>query len=383
MQIYASFKAELRYVLTSRKTFLLLFGIPLFYTLLFGYMYRANAIKHIPTVILDENQSAMSRSFSDLFVDSERLQVVAIVDAEEEMQRYLASEQALVAIGIPADFAKKIKSGHGSKALFMVNANNLVYANSALTCMREIIGVYNAQLGKKLLQGVKQLPQESLRGAAPLSFRVRLLNNPTNAYTYFMLPGMTMNSIQISIILCTCVALLREYQNPQASAAEIFWGKLLCYWLGGTMMAIVAVFLNIALFGLPLRGSVFSIFFLCAAFTFVITNIGLLFSTLGQGVLGPLNPLHLIYIMSSLLCSGFSWPRLATDLFFHIYCFFLPIAHVAESLRDLLLAGHAPHLINHIVVLFFSGTMLSLLTIYRFRGRREKLLLAQGKGIGG
>lgn len=380
MKLYDVFVKELRYIFFVKKIALLLFGVPLGFAVLFGLMYSTDIVESIPTVIYDQDQSNASRSLIQAFADSQRFQLVGVVNTQEEMDQYILSQEAIVAVGIPADFSKQIKLGHGTEVLLEMNAINMMYTNSALAFGREIITTYNVGLGQKLAEGANQVPLQALRTASPVVLRERLLYNPASSYSSYLLPGLVTNGVQIGIILGVCTALLREFRAADSwrttSSAEMVAGKLLSYWICATLAAITSITVCVIAFKVVFRGSMGSLLLICSAFTFMIVNLGLLFSAMAHDERQPIHPLTLLYIVPAFLYSGYNWPHIAKSSFVYIYSLFLPMTYAAETIRDILLAGYSPDLLPNSAVLYFAGTIIGLLTVIVCAHRSKNLVAA-------
>ena len=161
----------------QRKTLFFLVAFPLLYMLLFGTVYMTSMVKYIPCVVYDQDQSGTSRQLIQAFEDSERYQIVAFVNSEEEMQQYLLNKEAQAAVSIPLDFAKDVKRGKGSQVLVIVNGSNLLFANSLISSAMEIVDTFIAGAGQKLVEASGFLPEEALGKAAAVQIRVRILHN--------------------------------------------------------------------------------------------------------------------------------------------------------------------------------------------------------------
>lgn len=73
MSIRAVMVEELRRIFRrGSKTALILFGIPVVYTILFGMVYSSERMEYIPTLIYDQDNSPASRTLIQAFADSER-----------------------------------------------------------------------------------------------------------------------------------------------------------------------------------------------------------------------------------------------------------------------------------------------------------------------
>jgi ABC-2 type transport system permease protein len=382
-EFYFNFCKELQYIFCDGKgqAGYFIFGIPLFFTLLFGFVYSPDVLKGMPTVIYDQDQSVASRSLVLAFSDSERFDIVGVVDSEEEMEDYLNREQAMVVVGIPADFAKHIKSGVGTEVLLSVNAKNLMYPNSAMNFAKEIITTYNIGVGKKLVEAIGQVPNQALYTTAPIATRIRILYNPTDSYTPFMLPGMAANGLQIGIILSISFAIIREYKNQELwsrySAGSIVVGKLMAYWLCAFGAAIISFSCYMYLYEVPFRGSLENLLLIYAAFTFAVTSLGLFFSALAPNEIMPFHPIEFIYFMPAFLYSGYSWPNIAKNSFAYLYAHLLPLNYAADTIRDILLIGYAGELLQNVFVLACGGVVVCSITIGICKHRVKKIGLAK------
>ena len=65
--------------------------------------------------------------------------------------------------------------------------------------------------------------------------------------------------------------------------------------------------------------------------------------------------------------------------FSRVFSAFMPLTYMAETLRDLLLAGYAPFLVQNICIMFGGGLILSLLTMLLVFLRQKRLQRAIAK----
>jgi ABC-2 type transport system permease protein len=378
MRLQQIIRHEANYMLRQNpKVVLMLFLIPLLYTLLFGFAYSANVVKHIPTVIYDQDQTPASFALLQAFADSERYKIVAQVSSQEEMEQFLYEDEALVALVIPPKFSQDIKLGNSSQVMVTINTPNLMFSNSILGTFPEIIQTVSAGMGQKSLEGLSQMPSQALATAAPIRLALRVLNNPTLSYNNFMLPGLGANGLQLAIMLSICYIFTREYatigQWKETSAPLITLGKMLPYWIFSMISFIISLWAAIQVFSVPFRGDVGSLLLIGSAFTFAIVNVGAFFSVIAPNEVASVQ-LPMLYIMPAFLFSNYSWPALAMNEFSHLFSAILPLTYAADTIRDILLAGYAPSLVTNAAILFAFGSLLFLITSCIFSLRRKKLL---------
>lgn len=368
---------ELDFIFRKSKAACFLFGLPFVFTLLCGFVYSQNTLKAIPTVFYDQDQSSASRSLLMAFADSERFEIVGVVDTEEAMEKYLQNEQALVAIGVPADFAANIKKGLGTEVLLSVNAENLMYPNSAINFAREILTTYNIGLGKKLVEAIGQVPNQAIYTVQPIATRMRILYNPTDSYSPFMLPGLATNGLQIGIILAICLAIVREYKQQilwqKYSTLCIVAGKLAAYWVCAVFAAVLACGMYIYFYAVPFHGEWGSLLLIYGAFTFAVTSLGLLFSAAATSEIIPFHPIEFLYFMPAFLYSGYSWPHIAKNSFTYLYSYILPMNYAVDTIRDLLLIGYSADLWQNVVILGTGGVSVFIATVGVCRYRVAKM----------
>ena len=128
MKLVEIIREETKYLLSGRVPLLLIIlGLPIFFTILFGVIYGENVVNHIPMVIYDQDQSSLSRTLIQMYTDSERYDVVSYVSTQEDMEAAINNGEALVALAIPNDFSKNVKKGIGADIMLIANSTNNMF----------------------------------------------------------------------------------------------------------------------------------------------------------------------------------------------------------------------------------------------------------------
>ena len=94
----------------DKRSLILSLIVPVFLVMLFGFALTMD-VKHVKTVIYDQSRTSTSRSFIEKFTHTEYLDIVAYADSYKEIDRYIDSGGAIMAVVIPVDFQRTIKSG--------------------------------------------------------------------------------------------------------------------------------------------------------------------------------------------------------------------------------------------------------------------------------
>lgn len=200
--LYAIAKEEFLYLIKGRPPVALVpFIVPLGFAVLFGLIYQENVVNHIPMVVWDEDQSATSRSLIEAYTDADRFTFVAQVSDEASMREAIHDGEARAALAIPKNFDKALKSGRGADFMLMVDSSNNMFGNAAISASQEISRSFSVAAGQQLLESQGLLPDDAMNSVYPVRMGARILGNPANGYSSFMLSGLMMNGLQIGVML--------------------------------------------------------------------------------------------------------------------------------------------------------------------------------------
>ena len=101
--------------------------VPILQTLIFGYAINYD-VKHLKTVVLDEDKSYDSRELVAKMTASEYFDIVKHVGSEAEMRHEIDAGHASVGLVIDHDYGKNRRRGTSAKALLVVNASDTTTA---------------------------------------------------------------------------------------------------------------------------------------------------------------------------------------------------------------------------------------------------------------
>lgn len=257
--LYAIAKEEILYLIKGRPPVALVpFIVPLGFAVLFGLIYQENVVNHIPMIVWDEDQSATSRSLIEAYTDADRFTFVAQVSDEASMREAIHAGEARAALAIPKNFDKDLKSGRGADFMLMVDSSNNMFGNAAISASQEISRSFSVAARQQLLESQGLLPNEAMNSVYPVRMGARILGNPANGYSLFMLSGLMMNGLQIGVMLSLAPALVTELLQPRWRRKHpllILVGKSLPYWLLSFTAYLLSLYLIIHVFAVPMRGS--------------------------------------------------------------------------------------------------------------------------------
>ena len=115
-------------------TVLVFLVIPLITGMILGYEMSSNVAMHIPTVIVDHDNSEFSRDFVQYVSDSEYFKVIEEADNDDRIQDAIYHREAFVGVIVPEGFYRDLRDGKAPKILTFYDGSTLAalsYSSSA------------------------------------------------------------------------------------------------------------------------------------------------------------------------------------------------------------------------------------------------------------
>jgi ABC-2 type transport system permease protein len=360
--LYKEFLVVLRDPLTL---FFMLFP-PLIEMIAFGYALDTD-VKHIPTVVFNEDNTTESRQLIDQFVNTQTFRVVAEVHSITELADFIRRGKAYVGIQIPPDFTRHLHAGRNAQIQVLIDGSNSTIASSALNTSLNV-GFRNAVLQLTAKTGIHDLPVE---------VRPQILYNPEMRSPNFFVPGVIGVVLQIATTFATAMALVRERERgtleqllvSPLSRWGLMLGKLTPYLILGMAMAAALFAIMRLLFHVPIVGDLGALALATLFYVFALLSLGLLISTRAQNQIQALE-MSMIFILPSVFFSGFIFPRETMPWIFYALGSVLPATYYIELERALVLRGAslADFGLN-MVILAGMGLALFSLCALRFKQR--------------
>src|SRR5437870_357946 len=118
-------------VLRDPMTLFFMFFPPLIEMIAFGYALD-NDVKHMSTVVFDEDKTVETRQIIDQFENTQTFRVVHHATSLSEMMAYLRQGKAYVGVQIPPNFTRNVHAGHSAQIQVLVDGSSSTIALQAL-----------------------------------------------------------------------------------------------------------------------------------------------------------------------------------------------------------------------------------------------------------
>jgi drug efflux transport system permease protein len=345
-------------------TLFFMFFPPLIEMIAFGYALD-NDVKHMATIILNEDRTVESRQLIDRFVNTQTFRVVGEVQSLEEMKSEMRKGRAYVGIQIPPTFTRDIRAGRSAQVQLLVDGSNSTTALQAL----------NTGLGVALTQSVESLLRETGRRDVPIDIRPQMLYNPAMRSPNFFVPGVIGVVLQIGTTVATAMALVRERERgtleqllvSPLSRAGLMLGKLVPYLCIGMAMAVILFLIMRFMFDVPIVGNVVGMMFSTLVYVFALLSLGLLVGTKATNQMQALQ-MSMVFLLPSVFFSGFIFPRETMPWIFYALGALFPTTYFIALMRAIILRGaHFFEYWPNLAILILMSILLFVLCALRFR----------------
>ncbi|MCB9726885.1 MAG: ABC transporter permease [Deltaproteobacteria bacterium] len=357
---------EVMHILRDRQVLVFALGMPVLLLLLFGYAVSFD-VEHIPLAVIDQDHTPQSRELRAAFVSGDTFVPVVETSDAEAVEPLFRRNVARIALVIPHGYGRALGRGETAEVQLLADGSDNTTASVAL-------GYANA-----LALSVNQRSLATILGTAepPLSVRVRTLFNPGLESAIFLVPGLMVLILVIIAVMLTALTIAREYErgsmeqlfSTPVGRLSIILGKLGPYFVLGLVQVLLTLTLGVALFGVPVNGSVLLLFAVAAVFLLAMLMQGLLISVVARNQMLASQLALLSTVLPALLLSGFIFPIENMPPLLQGIANVLPPMHFVRALRAILLRGNGIAVIWP-DVLALAAFFVVLLTLATRRFRR-------------
>ena len=355
---------EFLVVLRDPMTLFFMFVPPLIQLIAFGFALDTD-VKHLATIVLDEDQTRESRELMDEFVNTQTFRVVGHARSVTELAEAIRRGKAFVGVQIPPGFTRDLHAGRTAHVQVLIDGSNSTIASSSLNTSLNI-GFLRAMLQLAARTGIRDLPVE---------VRPQILYNPEMRSPNFFVPGVIGLVLQIATMFATAMSLVRERERgtleqlmvSPLSRGGLMLGKLTPYLCIAMLMAVGLLGIMVWVFHVPIAGDLSALLIANLLYVFALLSLGLLISTQAQNQIQALE-MCMVFILPSVFFSGFIFPRETMPWIFYAIGAVLPATYYIELQRAIVLRGAtlADFWFN-IVVLAAMGAALFSLCALRFK----------------
>jgi ABC-2 type transport system permease protein len=362
---------ELLQLRRDRLTVGMMIGLPVLQLLLFGYAINTD-VRHMPTVVYDQDDSAQGRDFVQRMQATGYYDIAGHVDSYEEISRALRSGVARVAIVVPPGYSDDLSAGRTARLQLVVDGSDPQTVASALNTAATLAASRGVEIRAETL---------ARRGLADAGETIHL--EPTTWYNEdqrtatYIVPGLVGVILTMTMVMLTAMAIARERERGTLEQlivspirrAELVAGKIIPFvGIGYVQMTLVLGIGSFA-FDVPVVGSLALLYALAALFIAANLALGMLFSTLVKTQQQAMQ-MSFFFLLPNILLSGFMFPWEGMPAPAQWLAQGLPLTHFLRICRGITLKGSTFTDVQGEVV-WLAGILLVLFTLASLRFRKK------------
>ena len=334
-------QAELLHVVRDRATLAQVLIVPMVQILIL-----ANAatfeIRDSRMWVVDLDRTTASRGLVNRFAASGHFEVAGSTPSLDAADEALLRGETTLTLVVPRHFeADLVRTGHANVEV-VVNAEKGAAAGIVQSYAATILGAYSVELARLRLSDFG-----GAGAAAPLiDLRYRSRYNPTLNYQHYMVPGILVALVTIIGTLLTAQNIAREKELgtleqlnvTPITRGQFIAGKLLPFWLIGLIELALGLMLGVAVFGVPVRGSLLLLFGVAGLYLLVALGIGLWVSAIVET---QQQAMFIVFFIVNIymLMSGLFTPIDSMAPWAQTFAELNPVRHFVAISRAILLKG--------------------------------------------
>ena len=361
---------ELLQLRRDRMTLAMMIVLPIVQLLLFGYAINTD-VRHIPTVIFDQDHSAASRELAQSLRVTGFYDLLGDVRSYVEIENAMRSGRARAALVIPASYASNLRAGRASQLQLIVDGSDPQTVGSAINTAS---GLVAARASELMLAKLARLGAAQGAAVQPIQLEPSTWYNPELRTAVYVVPGLIGVILTMTMVMLTAMAIARERERgtleqlivSPVRRVELVLGKILPYTVIGYVQMTLILLAGRLVFDVPLSGSLRLLYAL--SFLFIAANLalGLFFSTLAKTQQQAMQ-MSFFFLLPNILLSGFMFPFESMPRPAQLIAQALPLTHFLRIVRGITLKGAGfADVAQELVWLFGIFTALVVLTSLRF-----------------
>jgi len=173
--------------------------VPLFYPLLYSWIYANEVVREVPVAIVDRSHSHLSREFARRFDASPDVKAAYHCNSLEEAKDLIGRQKAYGALYFPADFQTKINRLEQAHVSIYCDMSFMLYYKNIFQTATSVAGEMNAKI--QIARAGNYTDRENEITTKPLDFDGVQMFNATGGYGNFIIPGVLMLVLQQTLLL--------------------------------------------------------------------------------------------------------------------------------------------------------------------------------------
>lgn len=348
-------RKEFLAILKDRSSRIVLIMPVITQSILFGYAATYD-LSNAPYAVLDQSRSAASTELLSKLDATGIFRRIANLDTQDEIKAIIDSGDALMVLQFSPSFEQDLYAGRQADVQLILDARNSNSAGSAAAYITTIVGQFN-QDWRRAMGG----------GEPPLSVVSRSWYNPNLETRWNFMPSLIASLAFLQTLMLSALSVAREREQgtfdqllvTPMSPTEIMIGKAIPPIMIGLVQSTIVLVMTIFWFGVPLSGSLVTLYLGLLFFMISSVGVGLAISALSANMQQAMFYSFML-IMPLMLLSGLATPVRNMPMPIQILTYANPLRFAIDLVQRVYLEGVGLLVLWHDLVPLFVIAIITL-----------------------
>ena len=362
-------RKEFIQVFHDPRMYVIIFLIPVFETIVFGYAVTAD-VKHVSVAVCDLDNSALSRELVDQFCQSRYFDYTSRVSDSRKAREALDCGKTQVVLLVNHGLQNDLIAGRTASIQLLVDGSDSNTGGIILQYASNITRIFSDN--HQSLSNIRARPDTARQ---IVELQPRTWFNENREGRNFYIPGVIALLVSMLALLLPSMSIVREKEEGTMEQLMVTPVRQLEFILGKTLPFAFLAYANLGLngvlgvfwFEIPIRGSLCLLVCVTAVYIVSMISVGLLISTISTTQQQAMMTTFLVFYPGVLL-SGFVFPISNMPVVVQWITLLNPIRHFLTVVRGIFLKGSGVSTLwPQVAILFLMASFLFTLAIVRFK----------------
>ncbi len=345
---------------------MILFLIPIFQILIFGYVVN-NEVKDAKIAILDLSKDNITTEIIAKLDAADDIEVVKYLNTYDEIDGEFKANHVKAVIVFENNFANNLTKEKNANIQVVLDASDPNLANILNSYTTAIINNYIKE---------KNVNASGIN----IGFETKMWFNENLSSAYMFVPGSMALILMVITALMSSVSIVKEKEMgtmeillvSPLKPIQIILGKLAPYAILSIVNALSIVLIGNIVFGVPVQGSWALLFLTCMLFIFMALSLGVLISTVSKNQQTAMFIAMFGLMLPTMLLSGFIFPIENMPVPLQYFSKIVPAKYFLIALKNIMLKGQGiMYFWKELLVLFGMVVLFIGISVKKFKTRLD------------
>lgn len=273
-------RKEFRQIFRDPPMVAIIFLVPIIQLLILAYAITTD-VKHIKLAVIDYDRSQLSREIIRSFSQTERFDLVTIIDDLQDIDYQMKAWKIQMALVIPQNFSREVQRQLHPQIFLAADGVDGNTASIAMGYAQAILLNFGIDLGMKNLNPAKASSIHSVSMMERMWYNIELDSQQ------YMIPGIVVILLTIIPMMLSAMSLVKEKESGTLEQLmvtpllkyQLLLGKIIPFLILAYIEMAIVMTIAITVFSISMKGSYFLLAILSLLYLLTTIGLGIFIST--------------------------------------------------------------------------------------------------------